>query len=143
MFQNSLFMCHTQCSMQYGPSLIPTTRVTRLPPTSPPKPSVYFSQSTVSHGLSPPPISPNSLLLSISPCPLCYSLCSTNKRNHMIIGSLCLTYFTQHNLFQSRPYYYKSWVFILSDEGIILHCIYYDQNFIHSSVEGHLGSFHY
>ena len=28
--------------------------------------------------------------------------------------SLCLTYFTQHNLFQSHPCCYKSWVFILS-----------------------------
>ena len=42
----------------------------------------------------------------------------------MIIDSLCLTYFTQHNLFQSRPCWYKSWVFILSDGGIIPHSIY-------------------
>ena len=42
----------------------------------------------------------------------------------MIIDSLCLTYFTQHNLHQSCPCWYKSWVFILSDGGIILHCIY-------------------
>ena len=86
-----------------------------------PKPSDCLSESIVSHGSPPLPISLNSLLLSISPCPPCYLLCSTNKWNHMIIDSLCLTYFTQHNLFQSRPCCYKSWVFILSDGGIILH----------------------
>ena len=67
---------------------------------------------------------PNSLLLSISPCPPCYSLCSTNKWNHMIIDSLCLIYFTKHNLLLSHPCWYKSWVFILSDGGTILHSIY-------------------
>ena len=94
------------------------------PHAPPPKPSVCFSESTVSHGLSPPLISPNALLLSICPCPLCYSLCSTSKWERMIIDSVCLTYFTQHNLFQSRPCCYKSWVFVLSDGGIILHGIY-------------------
>ena len=92
---------HTQCSMQYVPSIIPTTRLTQPPPFSPPKPSVSFSESPVSHGLSPPLISPNSLLLPISQCPPCYSLCFRSKWNHMIIDSLCLTYFTQHNLLQS------------------------------------------
>ena len=59
----------------------------------------------------------------------------------MIIDSLCLTYFTQYNLFQSRACCYKSWLFILSDGGIILHSVY-GVYIIHSSVGGHLGSFH-
>ena len=60
----------------------------------------------------------------------------------MILDSLCLTYFTQHNFFHSHPCCYKSWVFILSDGGIIP-IVYMDHIFlIHSSVEGHLGSFH-
>ena len=114
-------MHHTQYSRQYVPSLIPTTRLTP-PITPPPKPSVCFSESTVFHGLSPPPISFHSLLLSLTQC-LCYSLCSTSKWNHMIIDSLCLTYFTQYDLLWSCPCWYKSWIFILSDGGIILHCI--------------------
>ena len=89
-----------------------------------PKPSVCFSESTVSNASSPSPISPSSLFLSFSPCPPCYSWCCTSKWNHMIIDSLCLTYFTQHNLLQSHPCWCKSWVFILSDGGIIFHCIY-------------------
>ena len=38
--------------------------------------------------------------------------------------TLCLTYFSQHNLFQSHPCWYKSCIFILSDGGIILHSVY-------------------
>ena len=115
-------MHHTQCSMQYVPSIIPAT--TGSPNLTPPplqNPQIVFPEPT--HSLSwfvSPPISPNFLLLPISPCPLCYSLCSTNKRNHMIIDSLCLTYFTQHNIFQSHPCWYKNWVFILSDGCVII-----------------------
>ena len=94
-----------------------------LTPPATSNPSDCFSESIVSHDSPPLPISPNSLFLSNSPCPPCYLLCSTNKWNHMIIDSLCLTYFTQHNLFQSRPCCYKSWVFVLSDEGIILRSV--------------------
>ena len=110
--------------MQSVPSIIPTTWYPDLPPPTPSKPSDCFSDSIFSRGSPPLPISPNSLLLSISPCPPCYLLCSTNKWNHEIIDWLCLTYFTQHNLFQYRPCCYKSWVFFLSDGGIILHSVY-------------------
>ena len=60
----------------------------------------------------------------------------------MIIDSLCVTYFTQHNFFQSRPCCYKSWVFVLSDGGIILHSVYGPHLPYTFIVEGHLGSFH-
>ena len=43
------------------------------------KPSGYFSESIVSHGFSPLPMSLHSLLLPISPCPPCYLLYSTHK----------------------------------------------------------------
>ena len=110
--------------MQSVPSIIlrPGTPTSHTPATS--NPSDCFSESIVSHGSPPLPISPNSLLLSNFPCPPCYLSCSTNNWNHMILDSLCLTYFTQHNLFQSDPCCYKSWVFILSDGGIILHSVY-------------------
>ena len=109
MFQNSLFMHNTQYSMQYIPSIIPSTRLTQTPTPYPSKTLGCFSESIVSHGSSPLPISLNSLLLSISQCPPCYSLCSTSKWNHMIIDFLYLTYFTQHNLLQSCLSWYKSW----------------------------------
>ena len=58
-----------------------------------------------------------------------------------------LTYFTQHNTLQFHPCRSKWWVFVLSNTWVIFHCVYmyihiYHIFFIHSSVEGHHGSFH-
>ena len=129
-----------QWSRQYGPDeriqkylhIKSSAPCNTCPPKYPPPGSLshplqnpqFVSESTVYHGLSPSLISPNSLLLSISQCSPSYSLCSTSKWNHMIIESLCLTYFTQHNLLQSHPCWYRSWVFVLSDGCIIFHCTY-------------------
>ena len=110
MFENSLFMYHTQCSMQYVPSLIPTTRLTqplRPPPLQNPQ---FVSQSPQSLMVHLPlrflttHFSLTSNVLRVIPC-------SISKWNHMIIESVCLAYFTQLNLFQSRPCWYKSLVF--------------------------------
>ena len=60
----------------------------------------------------------------------------------MINDSLCLTYFTQHNLFQSRPCCYKTWVFILSDGGVLLHSLYGPQLPYPFTLEAHISSFH-
>ena len=53
-----------------------------------------------------------------------YFLCSIHEKNHMIIVFVCLTYFTQHYLLQSRPCCCKCWVIVLSDGWVIFHCIY-------------------
>lgn len=45
-FHDSLFVYNIQCSMQFGPSLIPITRLSSLL-----KPSVCFLESIISHGL--------------------------------------------------------------------------------------------
>ena len=118
-----LFLFSVPAFIVYAPHQNIHHQAHPTPNLSPPKPSVCFSESIVSHGLSPSLIFPHSLL-SISWCPPCYSLCFTSKWNHMIIDFLCLTFFTQHNLFQSCPCWYKSWVFILSDGVIILRSVY-------------------
>ena len=85
------------------------------------QPSVCFPKLRVSHGLSSN-FSPLSFP-HFSYGPLHYFLYFTYAWNHMIIVFLWSTYFTQHNTYQ----------FPMAN---IYHI------FIHSSVEGHLCSFH-
>ena len=95
MFQDSLFRNHYQRSMQYVPSLVPTTRLTHpLHPLPSRTLSLFLSWF----------ISPSHFLQLLSPLLLPVSsvlLLMLHKWDHMIVDSLCLSYFTQYNLLQS------------------------------------------
>ena len=76
--------------------------------------------------------------LSFPFIPFHYYLYSPNEREYMFV-LLRLTYFTQHNTLQFHPRQSKWWVFVVSNDSIV----YIDHIFfIHSSFDGHRGSFH-
>ena len=92
-----------------------------------------------------------SLMLCPPPCfyivslPLCSSVLYLRVLMRVKSYDFCLslTNFTQHNTLQFHPHRCKWRDFILFDCQVILHCMYiYHIFFIHSSIGGHLSSFH-
>ena len=73
--------------------------------------------------------------------PFHYYLYSPNEWEHRMFVLLRLTYFTQHNTLQFHPCWSKWWVFVVSNGWGIFHCIH-RPHLIHSSFDGHRGSFH-
>ena len=92
--------------------------------------------------------------LLFCPPPCCYiifvslPLCSSVLSFNVLIWVksydfyLSLINFTLHNTLQLHPRSCKWQDFVLFDHRVILHCIYIYHIFIHSSIEGHWGSFH-
>ena len=74
--------------------------------------------------------------------PFHYYLYSPSEWEHIMFVLLRLTYFTQHNTLQFHPRWSKWWVFVISNGWVIFHCIHSHIFFIHSSFDGHRGSFH-
>ena len=74
--------------------------------------------------------------------PFHYYLYSPNEWDHIMFVLLRLTYFTQHNTLQFHPRWSKWWVFVISNGWGIFHCTHTHIIFIHSSFDGHRGSFH-
>ena len=74
--------------------------------------------------------------------PFHYYLYSPNEWEYTMFVLLRLTYFTQHNTHQFHPHWSKWWVFVISNGWVIFHCIHKPHLFIHSSFDGHRGSFH-
>ena len=63
--------------------------------------------------------------------------------NHMLCGLLCLASFTKHSVFKVHPHWSMSQHCIPFYGQIIFHCIYLHILLVHSSVNGHLGCFHF
>ena len=74
--------------------------------------------------------------------PFHYYLYSPNEWDHIMFVLLRLTYFTQHNTLQFHPRGSKWWVFVISNGWGIFYWYRDHIFFIHSSFDGHLGSFH-
>ena len=74
--------------------------------------------------------------------PFHYYLYSPSEWEHIMFVLLRLTDFTQHNTLQFHPRWSKWWVFVISNGWVIFHCIHKPIFFIHSSFDGHRGSFH-
>ena len=87
--------------MQYMPSLQPNTRLSHSSALS-----LFPKVHNLSWFILPSVYRLPSFFPSFS-YRSSYFLCSINERNHMIIVFLCLTFFTQHNLLQSCPRWYK------------------------------------
>ena len=130
------FPYNTQCSSQQVPSM-PITHFPLSP--TPHQPSVCSQYLRVPYGLPPlsvtffPPLPlPTGLLLSFSG--------PTYEWKNMVSFSAWLISLSLTLQFHPR---YKRPDFILSHCQVVFHCVYINHDFfIHSSVDGHLGSFH-
>ena len=123
--------CPPQCPSSIHPHLQPSSG--SISPSSFPRVrslSCSVSLSDISH-------------LFFSPFPFIpfhYYLYSPNEWEHMFV--LRLTHFTQHNTLQFHPRWSKWWVFVVSNGWVIFHIYINHIFFIHSSFDGHRGSFH-
>ena len=122
-------------------SLVPLIHLAQPPPTTPPV-TLHIVLHIYESLLFCPPLCFYIIFVSL---PLCSSVFSLK----VLIGvksydfCLSLTNFTQHNTIQFHPRSCNWQDFILFDCLLILHCIHiYHIFFIHSSIDGNLGSFH-